>query len=156
MGNPINIIPTPTVSGAIKSIQRGEAIVAGSITISSVDISKTTVNFYSTTSSGTASVQGTLSGMSGAIAIADASVQNSINVSGYTAGASAVATNTGGSNAYLVLSGGSITGTNMSTNAQTFSGGSTNLIMQNNGAYLSNSTTLVATGPCRYEVIEYY
>lgn len=156
MGSPINIIPTPTSSGAIKSIQRGEALVAGNITISSVNISKTTVNSYSTTSSGTASVQGSLSGATGAIAGSIAYVQTYINVSGYTAGASSVPTNTGGSNMYLYFPAGQIEPTTASTNAQTFSGGTTNLTMQNSGAYLSNSTTLVATGPCRYEVIEYY
>jgi hypothetical protein len=155
MGSPINIIPAPTSSGSIKSIQRGEATVAGNITISSVDISKSTVNSYSTTSSGNVSVQGTLSGMSGVIGSSGMNAQ-AFYASGTTAGASAVFSNYGGSNMYITIPALTIDGANVTTNAQTFSGGSTNLVMQNSGAYLSNSTTLVATGPCRYEVIEYY
>lgn len=45
---------------------------------------------------------------------------------------------------------------NIAMNSQTISGGSNNLVSAVYGVYLSNSTTLVATGPCRYEVIEYY
>ena len=40
--------------------------------------------------------------------------------------------------------------------SQTISGGTTNIIAKEYGIYLSNATTIVATGPCRYEVIEYY
>jgi hypothetical protein len=40
--------------------------------------------------------------------------------------------------------------------SQTITGGTTNIIAKEYGIYLSNSTTIVATGPCRYEVIEYY
>jgi len=41
-------------------------------------------------------------------------------------------------------------------NATNISGGSTNLFAGAYGIYLKNSTTITATGPCRYEVIEYY
>jgi hypothetical protein len=40
--------------------------------------------------------------------------------------------------------------------AQTITGGTTNIVAKEYGIYLSDSTTIVATGPCRYEVIEYY
>lgn len=36
----------------------------------------------------------------------------------------------------------------------TWSGGTTNLLTAVNGAYLSNATTLVVTGPCYWEVVE--
>lgn len=36
----------------------------------------------------------------------------------------------------------------------TWSGGTTTLLTAVNGAYLSNSTTLVVTGPCYWEVVE--
>ena len=39
--------------------------------------------------------------------------------------------------------------------AANLSGGSTNLTSASYGVYLSNSTTLVATGPCRWEVVEF-
>lgn len=41
-------------------------------------------------------------------------------------------------------------------NSTSISGGSTNLFAGAFGIYLKNSTTITATGPCRYEVIEYY
>jgi hypothetical protein len=47
-------------------------------------------------------------------------------------------------------------GMNVSLNATNLSGGSTNLVAGVNGAYLVDSTTIYATGPCRYEVIEYF
>jgi hypothetical protein len=40
--------------------------------------------------------------------------------------------------------------------SQTVTGGTTNIVAKEYGVYLSNSTTIVATGPCRYEVVEYY
>jgi len=36
----------------------------------------------------------------------------------------------------------------------TWSGGTTTLLTAVNGAYLSNATTLVVTGPCYWEVVE--
>lgn len=47
-------------------------------------------------------------------------------------------------------------GANISMNSQAISGGTTDLTSASYGAYLSDATTLVVTGPCRYEVIEYY
>ena len=49
-----------------------------------------------------------------------------------------------------------VNGANVTLNSQAISGGTTALATESYGAYLSNSTTLVTTGPCRYEVIEYY
>lgn len=47
-------------------------------------------------------------------------------------------------------------GQSITLNSTTISGGSTNLFAGAFGIYLKNSTTITATGPCRYEVIEYY
>ena len=173
----------PSSVGAIKSVQRGTAVSAGNITISSVNINKTTVNSFSTGSSGTVAVapsslnapNGSTSG--GAIAA------STITGSGYTAGAGNLATvylgqygytastryggtfyavayvygSLPGSNMYLYPSSTQyINGMNFSLNSQTVVGGSTSLVSAVNGAYLTDSTTLTVTGPCRYEVIEYY
>jgi hypothetical protein len=38
---------------------------------------------------------------------------------------------------------------------RSFSGGSTSITAQEYGAYIVNSTTITATGACRWEVVEY-
>lgn len=46
--------------------------------------------------------------------------------------------------------------TTVGFNAQALVAGDTNLYAAQYGVYLKNSTTITATGPCRYEVVEYY
>lgn len=124
-----------TSSSPVKSVQRGEALASGNITISAVDPNKTMVRSFSTGSSGTVAATGNITGtLSPASTI-------SLNVSG-------IYTNPGGwgstGNANPTYSG-----------TRAISGGTTSLTSAVNGVYLSNSTTLVATGPCRYEVVEF-
>jgi hypothetical protein len=45
---------------------------------------------------------------------------------------------------------------NISLNATNLSGGSTSLTSAVYGIHLVDATTITATGPCRYEVIEYF
>ena len=124
-------------SSPIKSIQRGVAATSGNITISSVVTSKTQVTSFSTAASGTVSATGALSAATGnVIGVANINTAN---------------------NRY-----GDVAGRNMNTttraitlNATNLSGGSTNLTSAAFGVYLSDATTLVASGACRYEVIEY-
>lgn len=58
----VTVFPTPAAGGGIKSIQRGSTSVAGTITISAVDMAKTTVYSFSTTSTGVVALAGTTSG----------------------------------------------------------------------------------------------
>lgn len=57
-----NVYPAPSAGGGIKSIQRGSTAVAGAITITAVDMTKTTVNSFSTASTGAIALSGTTSG----------------------------------------------------------------------------------------------
>jgi hypothetical protein len=120
----------PGSTSTVKNVQRGEALAAGNITITAVDTSKTRVSSFSTSATGTISIAGAT------VASAD------ITSSGYTA-------NYG-------TSGGTSTSLSQSMAAAALSGGTTDLSTAHYGVYLSDSTTLVATGPCRWEVVEYY
>ena len=156
----INVFPAPQtgISTVIRSIQRGTAASAGNITISSVDTTKTIVNSFSTSSSGTAAVAGSISSVSGSTSGFSTSAQsgttsgvwNGFRYDGQygASGASAAAIN-------ISMNSQNANAQNISLNAPTLSAGTTNLVAGVNGVYLSDATTLVATGPCRYEVIEY-
>jgi len=130
----MGIATFPLTGGSgIKSIQRGTAAVAGNITINAVDVSKTVVNSFSTSSDGTVAARGTMGGTSTFV--------NNYNSQG---------------NASRPTDGsGDAQNTRTINHASTLSGGTTDVTVAEYGVYLSNSTTLVATGPCRYEVIEY-
>lgn len=58
----VTVFPAPAAGGGIKSIQRGSTSVAGAITITAVDTTKTTVNSFSTASTGVIALAGTTSG----------------------------------------------------------------------------------------------
>jgi hypothetical protein len=102
----VAIYPTPSAGGGIKSIQRGEALAAGNITITSVDTTKSTLVSFPTASSG------------------------NVNISWGGAGGSELKQ----SNPWQA-------GTGFHTGTY--------------GVYFSNSTTIVATGACRWEVVEF-
>jgi hypothetical protein len=154
----------PVASTAlIKSIQRGVAASAGNITITAVDTTKTTVRSFSTGASGTVQATGTLGGTStfpnnvvagnGTIPTNAASDLNGLAyASGY---APASRYSPGYNYTYSYAVNGVTQNTRTIAHAGTLSGGTTDLTAAKFGVYLSNSTTLVATGPCRYEVIEF-
>jgi hypothetical protein len=129
----MGIATVPATGGSgIRSIQRGTATVAGNITITAVDIAKTVVNSFSTSSAGTVAARATFGG-------------TSTFVNNVTQGTASVPT---------ALTG-DVQLTRTINHSSTMSGGTTDITVAEYGVYLSNSTTLVATGPCRYEVIEY-
>jgi hypothetical protein len=119
----------PSSSSGIKSIQSGSTASAGSITISSVNTAKAFVHSYSSGSSGSIGVTGNLTG---------------------TLTASGGSMNAGGG-------GGSDSGGTMPNyvGTRTFSAGSTSLTSAEYGVYLTNATTLTATGACLWQVVEY-
>jgi hypothetical protein len=125
----IATIPAPSGS-AIKSIQRGYAASAGTITISSVDTNKAFVRGFSDGSAGSAGATGTDSG-----------------------------TLTPAGGGIIGGGGGAVraTGTSFPTysGTRTFSAGSTDLTSSEFNVYFTNSTTITATGACYWEVVEY-
>jgi hypothetical protein len=173
------------LSSAIRSVQRGEATVAGNITISSVDTTKTMVNSFSTGSAGSVAASGVVNAVNGstsATAAAATTGQSSMwmNSVGTVSGGygtvpypSYGAPNYNVNNRYGATPGPyypgetfvsqsqytpafNINGANVALNAANISGGSTSLTSAVYGVYLVNATTIYATGPCRYEVIEHY
>lgn len=119
----------PETLQGIKSTQRGSVASAGSVTISSVDTSKSFVISFSTGSAGTVATNSSESG--------------TLTPSGGACASQGNGSNSGGS--WPTYSG-----------TRSLSGGSTSLYSAEYGAYLTNSTTLTTTGSCRWQVVEYY
>lgn len=119
----------PIVSSAIKSIQRGTTASSGAITISSVNTLKSFVTSFSTGSAGTVATNSSESGT-------------------LTPSGGSVATQANGA-----MGGGSFPNF---IGTRSLSGGSTSLTSAEYGVSLTNSTTLTATGACRWQVVEYY
>ena len=154
----MGIATFPSVSSPIKSIQRGSASTAGNITITSIDTTKTVVNSFSTSSTGTVAASGAISGASGStsgfsINAANSNAYSRLTTASPRYGGSTITTNT---NVSFGLNATNANAQNVSLNATNISGGSTNLVSAVYGVYIVNSTTIYATGPCRYEVVEYY
>jgi hypothetical protein len=165
------VVSAAGLSSAIKSIQRGVAVSAGNITITSVDVSKTRVSSFSTGATGSVAVTGNVAAANGNIAAAALNVgamngssalnsfsrgggNSGINIGNYTTGGLLINAASGSVN----FSGGSgnVAASGIGLNSQSISAGATDLVTAVYGAYLSNSTTLVVTGPCRYEVVEHF
>jgi hypothetical protein len=119
----------PAVSSGIKSMQRGSAASAGAITISSVNTAKSFVTSFSTGSAGTVATNSSESG--------------TLTPSGGSVATSANGAMGGGSFPNFI-------------GTRSLSGGSTSLTSAEYGVTLTNSTTLTATGACRWQVVEYY
>ena len=143
----ITTLPTASggVSSAIKSIQRGSAAGAGTVTITAVDINKSFVQVFGTSSSGTVAVDGSVNAING-----------NINSGGLNGGLIAnvifnqYGGRTGGNAGTMTVD-----AVNFSGNSSSFTGGSNNLVAAVVQGYLSNSTSLVVSGACRYEVVEF-
>ena len=123
----ISVFPAPS-GGGIKSVQRGSAAGSGNVTITAVDIAKSFVTVFGSASSGTVSV-------SGGVSANTITLLHGFNDGGLI----------GGNNASKTLN---IAATNLT-------GGSNNLVAAVVQGYLSNSTTLVVSGACRWEVVEF-
>ena len=156
--------------GGIKSVQRGLASGSGNVTITAVDTSKAFVHCFGTASSGTVAASGAIGGatLTGAAAITligpgvvtsgSGNVGNAVIPSGSSRGSSTQVT--GYPNAWDLGNIGwsysqSINASNLATGATNITGGSNNLVSSVVQAYLSNSTTLVVSGACRWEVVEF-
>ena len=170
----------PNTASVIKSMQSGSASGAGTITISSVNINKTVVNSFSTGSSGTVAATGTVNAANGSTSGISFSGANfgvsyyigvakdgnlypgnsysAALITGYNPPTRYIAGNANYGVGYIAtfLNAENTNGANIGMNNQSISGGTTSLTAAVYGAYLTNSTTLTVTGPCQYQIIEYY
>lgn len=135
--------------GGIRLVQRGQAVSSGNIVITSVDTTKTFVRSFSEGASGTVATNstvasttssGTLSPSGGSVA-GSGLYDTSLDYTNYQR-----VNNTGSFSTYA--------GSRTITSAS-ISGGTMDGTTKQMGVYLSNSTTLVATGACRWEVVEF-
>lgn len=135
--------------GGIKSVQRGSAAGAGTVTITAVDINKSFVTVFGTASSGTVAASGSLSGglnstsMSGNASLNQSAGPQSNSHYGAHNASSAISGSISGN-----VNAANFTGANLS-------GGSNNLVAAVVQGYLSDSTSLVVSGACRWEVVEF-
>ena len=154
----VTIVPTPSAGGGIKAVQRGLAASAGTVTVTAVDIAKSFVTVYGTTSTGAVGGSGSVSAQNGSSSGASGSF-GAMNIGVYVhqsyigtvwdaANGTSKTANAGASNY-------SANGQNVGFNAQSLSGGSNNLVAAVVQGYLSNSTSLVVSGACRWEVVEF-
>jgi hypothetical protein len=127
--------------GGIKSVQRGLAATAGNVTITSVDISKSFVNIYGTASSGTVAPSGTINALNGTVGATSGNSNALVGNQGV---------GIGGFGANFNVNAAAFSG-----NAMNITGGSNNLVAAVVQGYLSNATTLVVSGACRWEVVEF-
>jgi hypothetical protein len=132
----------PAIASPVKSVQRGSAAGAGTVTITAIDITKSFVNVFGTASSGTVAATGALSADNGVLAAGSGNLDK-----GFTGGGG-LWNNAG--NQPLNLG-----ARNYAGNIQNLSGGSNNLVAAVVQGYLSNSTSLVVSGACRWEVVEF-
>ena len=135
----------PTASsGGIKSVQRGQAVSSGNITITSVDTAKTFVRSISEGASGTVATDSTVSSYN--ISVPEHGISDYYNNSTLQFNSGTAKNTSAKLNAFAHTS---------TAASAAISGGTTNLYTKEYGVYLSNSTTLVATGACRWEVVEF-
>ena len=170
------------LSSVVKSLQIGTASSSGTITISAVNTSKTFVTSVSTGSAGQVAASGSInaangstSGISFSAAYGTNVISTDLQIAGvlindqgfsYTATITnntrygtvtnyAYAQNNVTSNIFMNAM--NTNGANVGMNATSLTGGTTSgLYSASYGATLTNSTTLTVTGPCTYQVIEYY
>ena len=156
------------LSSAIKSIQRGSAASAGNITISAVVVAKTICNSFSTGSAGSVAATGTINAANGTTSGASTNNFGSAG-GGATPPGQSYTVQTGfrvinryqttpnfGFGLTGLIAAFNINAQNVGLNATSLTGGSTSLTSAVYGIHLVDSTTITATGPCRYEVIEYF
>lgn len=156
------------ITSAIKSIQRGSASGEGNITISSVDTTKTTTRSFSTGSAGYVAATGSINAANGSTSGTSAANFGLGNTgSSYPGNGFQVISGYRVQNRYQTIAnyaygipttvpGFNINAANIGLNATSLTGGSTSLTSAVYGVYLTSSTNIYATGPCRYEVVEYY
>lgn len=160
-----------TAAGAVKSTQRGQAVAAGTVTITAVDVTKTIVQSLPNGSAGTAAISGTVGSatLNGSITPGNFNANGAMNFSksggnltGMSNGSFSQLTPTGAPPSYsgsfnraVSANTGSLSSSNRGT-ANISGGSTTNFYTADYGAVLTNSTTITISGPCFWQVVEYY
>ena len=146
----------PAVASPVKSVQRGSAAGAGTVTITAIDISKSMVNVFGTTSSGTVSASFNMSMNAGNVVLRGATFPVTTINFGETAMPS------GASGEGFTSAGGGYNNRTawnkteaVNSGTASVGAGSNNLVAAVVQGYLSNSTSLVVSGACRWEVVEF-
>lgn len=145
----------PAIASPVKSVQRGSAAGAGTVTITAVDISKSMVNIFGTTSSGTVSASFNMSMNAGNVILSGPGARNNSNFYSYNyiiSGGTSVAAQGAGGGVNNVFWNRSAT---VNSGTASVGAGSNNLVAAVVQGYLSGSTSLVVSGACRYEVVEF-
>jgi len=142
----MGITSTAVSGGGIKTVQRGSAAGAGTVTITAVDITKSFVTVFGTASSGTVAASGAVASKTGNVASGSGSLTLRPYGGFVNHGSGGPAQNVG------TLSTSSQA---LNFNAANLSGGSNNLVAAVVQGYLSDSTSLVVSGACRFEVVEF-
>lgn len=138
----MGVAQIPAASGGgIKSVQRGLATGAGNVTITAVDINKSFVTVFGTTSSGTVAASAAVNAATGNIAATTGQVRINNQSPAETRANNLQTFN--------------IDATSFTGNSTNLTGGTNNLVAAVVQGYLSTSTTLVVSGACRWEVVEF-
>lgn len=142
----------PAIASPVKSVQRGSAAGAGTVTITSVDTSKSFVSIQGTIGSGTVSASFNMSMNAGSMTM-EAPAGFASNFGEWwnpTGGSTSGGSSTGRPGSWNWSKALTVNSGNASVGA-----GSNNLIAGQVQGYLSGATSLVVSGACRWEVVEY-
>ena len=115
--------------GGIKLVQRGQATSSGNTTITAIDTTKAFIRSFSEGAAGTVATNSTMWGIS--------------NNGGFGA-TSSTGTGTGTDH-----------GTSSAGWSRALGSGTMDATTKQMGVYIVNSTTITATGACRWEVVEF-
>ena len=127
--------------GGIKLVQRGQAVSSGSIAITAVDTTKTFVRSFSEGAAGTVATNSTVA------------AHNSTNPAATIANASGEGSAQRGPGSQYSL--GYIPARTITNASAAISGGTMDATTKQFGVHLVDSTTITATGACRWEVVEF-
>ncbi len=143
--------------GGIKLVQRGQAVSAGNITITAVDTTKTFVRSFSEGASGTVATNSTVASHSSTVPQHQLGVATNIwsTTTHHTRFGNSSNPDNIPSGLNTSQSVGVVPSYNISNPSVSMSGGTMDATTKQFGVHLANSTTLTATGACRYEVVEF-
>jgi hypothetical protein len=141
------VIP-PVSGGGIKSVQRGLAGAAGTVTITAVNTAKAFVTVFGTTTSGTVVPSFTMNSAS----LSQVVTNFSFSTFGLN---SPFGTQVGAGSGNVDRDNQQYSTTSRTITSPTINAGSNNLVAAVVQGYLSSTTALEVSGACRWEVVEF-
>jgi hypothetical protein len=145
----------PAIASPVKSVQRGSAAGAGTVTITAIDISKSMVNIFGTTSSGTVSASFNMSMNAGNVQLTGMRNNAGPTIENAHRRPTGTTTTTAEDNSNDPGNLGWLKTVAVNSGTATVGAGSNNLVAAVVQGYLSNSTSLVVSAACRYEIVEF-